>query len=1123
MVTGEQPERSPRPGDPPPGLKLFLLGRFEVLRAGAPIPAQAWRRRRPADLLKLVALAPGRAVDRDAAIDTLWPGKDPVGGANNLHRALYDLRQVLGGRFVDLDHGALRLRPEVWVDVDAFERGIEATSAEERAAAVALYAGDLSPEDRDLAWLASRRAALRARFAEAALPVALEAAGGGEAARAVGLLRRVLEVDPAAEVAHAALVRLLAETGRRAEALRQLEACEAALAAAGRGAPAAETLALRTAIHQGGLGAGASEPALDPARRAARRLLGTAEPGAVRGRGAILLVLESLLETGHGVLVLLGERGVGKSRLAAEGARLAQARGFTVTCGVAGAGGGSAPYGLFADLLAEEARVHPAFVDPLAAAPAEGFGGEQVRAATFDAIERALRAAADGRPLFVLLDDLHAADESSLDVFHRLARRARDLGLCLVATCEEEAIRAGTPIQAVLAHLDATRLARGVRVPRLGLAGTRELVADLAGAPQPEAAVAALHRATDGSPLLVETLVRAQREAGQPVGPGDPAAAIRARVSRLGPDAEALLVAAAVAGPRFDLAAVRAAAGLAPAEAAAALQACADAYLLAEDGPGHRFQHAAVRDAIYEGLPAARRAALHGALADALLAAAGREPPHETLAVHLRGAGQPERAARHLVAAGHRAAARAGLREALRCYEEALQLLPPPGPEGDGHLEVQDALGRVQLALGELAGAARSFTLCAHTLEAPAPGAEAGAPDARARAHRLAATALAAGGELRAAQAAVEDGLAAGGAPGEAAALLHLRAQLLWHDGRHADAWAAAEGCLERAAAAQDHDLAARAADLAALARASLGEPLAPPADAPGRAERERQDPAPEHPVDLNLVLWSRDLLGDAPCDAVVRAAALLRARALARGAPDAVAAARTGEGIAALAAGELDLANLALRDALERHRAAGSGLGEALALERLGTLLTQRGRAAEGLELLEDGVLAAERGGLRLHALTLLHAALARNRLAAAAPYAAEDALREASRAAARHGPCAACDASLRPEAVRVALARGRLGDAETEAAQLEELARKRGGRALVALARLARARVLAAQGRREDALSTAASARVALVSLGHRAEAARAARLELALLGEEAVAPDLRALDALLAPGVD
>jgi tetratricopeptide (TPR) repeat protein len=272
----------------------------------------------------------------------------------------------------------------------------------------------------------------------------------------------------------------------------------------------------------------------------------------------------------------------------------------------------------------------------------------------------------------------------------------------------------------------------------------------------------------------------------------------------------------------------------------------------------------------------------------------------------------------------------------------------------------------------------------------------------------------------------------------------------------------------------------------------------------------------------LHLVLWDRDLLGDATAAEVGHAAAALAERARQRDAIEAVAAGRIGEGTAALAAGDLDLADVALRDALEHHRRAGSALGEALALERLGTLLTQRGRLDDALELVQDGVVVAERATLRRHALARLHAVEARNRLAAGALYAAEDAVREASETAARHGECAACDAAFRPELVRVALARGRVGDADAEATLLEELARKRGGRAMVATARLARARVLAARGRAEDAIAALAAARAGFLAVGHRYEAARCVRLE-ARLTAGPLPPELAALHALVLVDAD
>jgi DNA-binding SARP family transcriptional activator len=1100
-------------------LRLYLLGRFEVVRKDAPIPAQAWRRRRPADLLKLVALAPGRTLSREQAIDALWPDKDPASGANNLHRALYDLRQVLGGRWVDIDKGQIRLRPDVWVDVDAFDRAVQEGGRARLAEAVALYRGDLAPEDLEADWLEARRAVLRSRFTEAAYPLARAAADEGDAAAALPLLRRLLDLDPAAEEPHRLAMRLLAASGRRAEALRQYDTCETALRGSGR-APSEETRALRESIQVGTLGPAQARPALEGWRRAARRLLGTTEPLPIRGRGALLLLLESLVEKGGGTVVLLGERGVGRTRLAVEGARLAQGRGAAVLAGAAGAGVAGEPFGLFVDLFRERARVDPGAPDPFAGGPPGGADGEAARLAVFDAVARALATAAEGRPLYLLLDDLEEADESSLNLLHFLARRARELRLVIVATCREDAIHAGTPIQMALSHLDGGQLARGVRVPRLGLQATREQVADLAGEPVPEPLLAQIYRATDGSPLLVEEAVRSQRESGQQV-PADPGAALRARVARLGGRVEALLAAAAVAGRRFDFEVLRPVTGLTANEALDALEVCVEARLLDEDGAGYHFHHDLVREALYAGLSPERRRALHAALADALEAAGVHDPPWEALARHRRAAGQDDRALRLLVAAGHRAAARTGLGEALQSFGEALELLErTPGADGPARLELLDAMGRVQLELGEASGAARSFGEAAR-LEGAAGFRP--APEARARAHRLAAVALAAGGHLDAASAELAEGLdaAAQAAGEETAPLLHLQAQLLWHAGRHTDAHGAATACVEAAARAGDADLIARGRDVGALALAMRGEPLAIPDDATDPPER-RQDTAPDHPLELHLVLWERDLLGDLACVDLARAAALLVERARMRDVPAARAAGRLGEGVFALAAGQLEAAELALRAAQDGFRAVGSALGEALAAERLGTLLTVTGRLEAARELLGEAVVVAERAALRRHALTRLHAAEARNRLASGLTAAAEDAVREASESSARHGECAVCDAAFRPEVIRVALARGRIADAEAEAEALDELARRRGGRGLRAVARLARARVLAAQGRTEDALVALAEARTDFLAAGQRTEAARAVRLEARLRGG-ALPEGLEALDGLVRVDAD
>jgi DNA-binding SARP family transcriptional activator len=985
-------------------LKVYLLGRFEVVRGDRPIPADAWRRRRAADLLKVVALAPRRSIERAAVLELLWPGKDRASGANNLHRALFDLRQVVEGRWVDVHRGVLRLRDDAWVDAAAFEAALASGDPGLVEPALALYHGDVVRDDGDPPLVERRRGELRARFAEVALPVARAAVARGELARAVPLLRRVAAARPEAEEPAGLLVRLLAESGRRGDALRAWEACERALLEAGGAGPGPELRELRDAIQRGEVGPPQPRAPWEGARRAAQRLLGAADPPPLRGHAAPLLLLRSAVEQGGGAVVLLGEAGVGKTRLALEGARFAQERGAVVLAG--GAADAVAALAPFAEAFGEWARA-AGVPDPLA-------GAEDADAGRLVEAIRAALSAAGSRPAYLIVDDLEAIDEPSAALLHVLAREARALRLVLVATCREDGVRAGTPVQALLAHLDCERLARGVRVQRLELAATLDLAGDVLGAPAGDALGVQLYRLSDGNPFHAAELARTWLELRWLPTGGGPAAAVRERAAQLPPRFRALLDAAAAAGPRFDADLVRLSTGLSGHDAVAALDACLGAGLVATDGPGYRFPHALVREAVHAAIPPDRRAGLHRALAGGV---AARSPAAaEALARHLLEAGDAAAARPHLLAAARRATARGALAEALGWYAEALDAAPPPAERA----ELLAGAAAVELTLGDVAAAIDALEEAARL----APG-----DDARRRRDQAWAL-LAAGRPDEAAQRI--DGL---DAP-------ELRALLEWHAGL----------------------------------RDSPPEP-------PGGA-----DPL----AAARLGLWEHALAGDlAPAALEPRAAGEL-ALAGERRAPAGIALACAARGAIALRAGRRDEAEPALREAVRRAREAREPSVEAFAAERLGELLTRAGRGDEGLAAIGDGLVAAGRAEIRRHRLVRLYAALSRNRLDAGAVYAAEDAIREASAVLARHPGCALCDAAFRPQAVRVALARGRIAEAAREVAQLREIARSRGGRALAAVAQDCRARLLAAEGRLEEAAAEAAAAREVLAGMGWAGEVA-------------------------------
>ncbi len=1102
-----QPQRAEDGGQ----LAVYLLGRFEVTVGPGPLPPNAWRRRRPADLLKILALAPGRSVARDRVVEALWPGKDAASGANNLHRALYDLRQVLGARVVELERGQVRLHPEVWVDVDAFEAAATGSGPGGPEAAVALYRGRLCPEDGDVPWIATRRAALSARFAEAAAPAARAAIERGEAGKAIALLRRAAEAAPLSEELHRDLARLLAGAGRRVEAERQLEGCRALLRQTGR-EPHPETVELAALLAAGGPALPAQR-SYDGARRVARRLLGSADPSPLRGRADVLPALTALLDAGRGGLVLLGEPGVGKTRLAVEAARLAQARGALVLGGVP-SGGGPAPYGPFLDAFADLERSGGASGPDPFAERGGGLSLEAEKLRLFGQVHTALRSAGAGRRLFLLLDDLAQVDESSANLLHYLLRDHGDLQLTVVGTCREGAVRSGQPVHTLLAHLDAERLARGVRVQRLDLAATREQLADLLGGSPGEAVVERIYRVADGNAFHTEELARAWRAAGRLPAGLDVGAVIRERAEALGPDCGEVLAAAATAGRRFDLGLLEAVAGLPGERFRAALDRCLEAQLLDEDESACQFRHQLVRQGVYALLPLPRRAALHRAVADALERAAAHDPAlleslAQELASHRRAGEQPGRAARLLVSSGHRAAARAGLSEALSCYQQAVEMADAAGLSGQERLELREAQAAVQLADADLPGLARS----AEALGALVLGSWRPPPEGRIRARRLAALGLVAAGRLQDARAQIAAGLAEGAAEAgeERPELLHLLSQVEWHALRFPEAAAAAERCAAEALATGDPALSSRGLDVAALARAAMGE-LLPPGERP-----EPSEAGPDQPFESQLLLFQRDLIGDGPLSEVERLAALFSGRASLRRSANSQALGRAIQGVLSFLAGALLPAEVALREAAAQHVAAGSALCESFALEQLGLLLSVAGRHGEARAALTDAVVAAERAALRRHALLRAHASLGAVLLASGAQTEAGHALHEADDLAARHGECVLCDAVHRPAAAALAIAQGRLDEAGAEASRLDLVAAHHGGLGLLAAARLTRGRALAALGRLAEARSALGEAARAFEQLGALLPAARARLEEAQVLARQGGAAEAERLATL------
>ncbi|HKR98314.1 MAG TPA: BTAD domain-containing putative transcriptional regulator [Candidatus Dormibacteraeota bacterium] len=216
--------------------QVKVLGGFEVWVDGAAVPAAAWRTRRAADVVKLLALEHVHAMHREQLLDLLWPELGEEAGGANLRKAIHYARRAMGApESVGTDGGMVQLwNGDVEVDADHFMQllssAVLTNDVADFSAAADAYPGDALPADRYEPWAQEPRERLRSRYLQA-----LKGAQQWE---------RLLEIDPTDEESHRALMRLHFENGRRREALRQFEQMREALREYIGVGPDRETIAL---------------------------------------------------------------------------------------------------------------------------------------------------------------------------------------------------------------------------------------------------------------------------------------------------------------------------------------------------------------------------------------------------------------------------------------------------------------------------------------------------------------------------------------------------------------------------------------------------------------------------------------------------------------------------------------------------------------------------------------------------------------------------------------------------------------------------------------------------------------------------------------------------------------
>ncbi len=689
-------------------------------------------------VLAMLALEPGRVVSLDRLIDELWSGEAPSSATGTLQAYVFQLRRALEpGRpprtppkvLVTREPGYLLAVAPGQVDLVRFTalaedggralaRGEHAAAAESLRGALETWRGEPLAEftayefaQPVVARLTELRATATENWFEARLAL-------GDAGSCVPDLERLVEDHPYRERLWSLLVLALYRSGRQADALAALRRVRALLAGELGLEPGPELRRLEQAVFDqspdlGGPGPVPLAPAAAPVTAVPP---GTAprpvvHDGLVARREQLGRVAARLTEARRGrggVLLVAGEAGIGKTRLAEAAADEAAALGMAVAWGRCAEDTGAPAFWPWLRVLRD---LGPDAADALAAlsggSPGRTPGGDP-GAALFELHERVTAALRAAGPSLVVLDDLHWADASSLRLLAFAAGELHRSPVLVLATIRPEPGGDPEQLRDTLAALARERGAERLTLPPF----TREEVAAyLAGRDLPDTRLAALlHERTGGNPFYMGELIRLlgseHRLDAASVGvPDGVREVIGRRVARLPEDTRALLEAAAVLGREVSLDALEAACGVGAEEAMLRLEpAVATGLLVEAPGFDYRFSHALVRDALYAGLGRVRAARLHLRTGEALETLPGIET--SVLAHHFVAAaraGGAAKAVEYAVLAARQAADGCAYDEAVEWWGRALAALGPADPARRCALLVRR--GEALRAVGDVAGA----------------------------------------------------------------------------------------------------------------------------------------------------------------------------------------------------------------------------------------------------------------------------------------------------------------------------------------------------------------------------------------------------------------------------------
>jgi DNA-binding SARP family transcriptional activator len=721
-------ERSGAGGDVA-GLHVRLLGVVEVALDGERL--RAFDTLRLQRFLALLVLRP-ELLHRSRLAFELWPDSDEGQARTNLRKLLHDFRHALPDNeaFVEIGKEVIRWIPDgsSTVDVEGFRAAMAAGDLE---LAVAHYSGDLLPACYD-DWVLDARARLRAEAHAAFRRLAEQAVTAADHDATIDYSERAIDIEPADEAAVRLRMEANIELGQRAAALRCYHRYTEVLERDLGVVPSEAIEGLYRQLRSGSI-SGDDDQGDANVQVAESSFVG-------RDREQVLVhdAWVRVRETGAHLVLLTGEPGIGKSRLAEELGRRVRADGYQVAAARAYEAAGRLPWGPVVDLLrsdalrsqvetldpiwrTELARLLPELVDTAAPGRPAQSGELAQRRRLFDAVSRAI--VADDRPRVLIIDDLQWCDAETVELIGFVIRAGASAPLLIVGTLRSEEIPTTHPVNALVDALARDQAVTTVPLDALDAPTTAALAARLGATDTVDPALAArLWTETEGNPLfIIEALRAGIPEEGRAVLTPTIRALLRARLGQLPDEARRLAEVAAVIGRPFSVGLVASATGIGEQQVVDRIDDLWRRRIVRDQGHTYDFSHDKLRAVALEMVSPARRRQLHRNIAEAIAVEFDDLAAAPQLAAHYDQAGMVEQAIVAYRAAGARAAAVSALEDAVAMFRRALSLLADVSASGDRdelELDIRLALGSPLVALEGYGSSAshrlyeRAFSLC---------------------------------------------------------------------------------------------------------------------------------------------------------------------------------------------------------------------------------------------------------------------------------------------------------------------------------------------------------------------------------------------------------------------------